>query len=66
MLKIVKNPDEEMFKEVQAAVKANDGYCPCRVEHNTLSKCPCSYFRNQTTVGECDCGLLMKVEVSDE
>lgn len=66
MLKIIKNPDEEMFKEVQDAVRANDGYCPCRVERNVQSKCPCEYFRKQTTVGECDCGLLLKVEVSNE
>ena len=65
MLKIIKNPDEEMFKEVQAAVKANDGYCPCRTIRDQNSKCPCFYFRSQTTAGECDCGLLMKVEVSD-
>ena len=65
MLVIKKNPDEEMFKEVQAAVKANDGYCPCRVERNASSKCLCRYFREQTTVGECDCGLYIKVEVED-
>lgn len=66
MLVIKKNPDEEMFKEVQAAVKANDGYCPCRTIRDQSSKCPCSYFRNQTTAGECDCGLLVKVEVEDD
>ena len=62
MLKIIKNPDKELFKEVQAAVKANDGFCPCRIEHTQDTKCPCSYFRNQTTIGECDCGLLVKVQ----
>lgn len=61
MLKIIKNPDEDMFREVQAAVKANSGYCPCRTERNQSSKCPCAYFRNQTTPGECDCGLFVKV-----
>lgn len=61
MLKIVKNPDEEMYETVKAAVKANSGYCPCRTVRDQSSKCPCSYFRNQTTTGECDCGLYVKV-----
>ena len=62
MLKIIKNPDEEMFKEVQAAVKANDGYCPCRLERTPETKCPCLEFREQTTEGECCCGAYIKVK----
>lgn len=62
MLKIIANPNKEMFQEVHAAVRANDGYCPCRIEHTPESKCPCKYFREQSVAGECDCGLLVKVE----
>lgn len=65
MLRIKKNPDEEMFKEVLAAVKANLGYCPCRLEHTPDTKCPCKEFRNQTTEGECNCGLYIKVQEDD-
>ena len=65
MLKIIKNPDNEVFREVQAAVKASSGFCPCRVEHTPDTKCPCAYFRNQTTEGECDCGLYVKVNANE-
>ena len=65
MLKIIKNPDDMIFNEVQAAVKANSGYCPCRLERTQDTKCPCKEFRNQTTEGECHCGMYHKVEVSD-
>lgn len=65
MLKIIKNPDEEMFNEVLAAVKANDLYCPCRLERTPDTKCPCKEFRNQGTEGECNCGLFIKVQEDD-
>lgn len=66
MLKIIKNPDEEMFKEVQAAVKANSGYCPCRIERTPETKCPCKTFKDKTVEGECDCGLYLKKEIINE
>jgi ferredoxin-thioredoxin reductase catalytic subunit len=62
-LKIIKNPDEETFKSVIAEVRANDGYCPCRLERTPATKCPCKEFREQTTEGECCCGLYQKIEV---
>lgn len=62
MLKIVKNPNEEIFKSVMAAIKANSGYCPCRVEKTASTKCPCQEFREQATEGECHCGAYTKVE----
>ena len=65
MLRIIKNPDEEMFKEVLTAVKDNQGYCPCRLEHTPDTKCPCKEFRDQETEGECNCGLYVKVQEDD-
>lgn len=62
MLKTIKNPDNELFKEVQAAVKANGGFCPCQIDHTPDTKCPCKEFREQRTIGECHCGLMCKVE----
>ena len=66
MLKIFKNPDEEAYKSIMAEVKANYGYCPCRLERTPDTKCPCKEFREQTTEGECHCGAYQKVEVSDD
>lgn len=66
MLKIFKNPDKEAYKSIMAEVKANDGFCPCRLERTLDTKCPCKEFRNQISEGECHCGAFQKVEVSDD
>ena len=63
MLKILKNPDTDTYNEVKKLVSANDGYCPCRLEHSANTKCPCKEFRDQTAEGECHCGLYVKKEV---
>lgn len=63
-LKIIKNPDEETFKSIIAEVKANDGYCPCRLEKTLETKCMCKEFREQTTEGECHCGAYIKIKES--
>lgn len=62
MLKIVKNPDADIYNEVTQAVKNNDGYCPCRLEKTEDTKCPCKDFREQTTEGECHCGRYLKLQ----
>lgn len=63
MLKIIKNSNEEEFKEILADVKANDGYCPCLNYKNEDTKCMCKQFRDKDTVGKCHCGLYLKVEI---
>ena len=47
--------------EILELVKANDGYCPCAIEHNPDTKCVCKSFREQTEPGECHCGRFAKV-----
>ena len=32
------NPDKEEVKRIRAAVKANDGYCPCQLEKTERTK----------------------------
>ena len=34
----------------------NDGYCPCQVEKNEDTKCPCKMFRESH---ECVCELYV-------
>lgn len=65
MLKIIKNPHTDIYENVIAEVKANDGYCPCRLERTLETKCPCKEFREQTTEGECHCGAYVKIEVNE-
>lgn len=60
-LKIIKNPDVTIYKEVTKAVKDNNGYCPCELIKNEDTKCPCKNFREQKNEGECHCGRYKKV-----
>lgn len=62
MLKVIPNPDPEIFKQVTEKVIANDGYCPCLLEKNPDTKCMCKDFRDQTTPGFCHCTRFMKIE----
>lgn len=62
MLSIRVSTDEELIKEVHQKLKENDGYCPCKFVKNKDTKCMCKDFREQTTPGECHCGLYVKVE----
>ena len=68
MLKIIKNPDEEIVSEIRAKLKETGGNCPCVLPSawSADTKCPCKNFREQTTEGECHCGLYMKVDVSED
>lgn len=67
MLKIIKNPDDEIVAGIRAKLKETDGNCPCVLPSawNADTKCPCKNFREQTTEGECHCGLYIKVNSDD-
>lgn len=61
MLKIEKVGSEE----IAAAVKNNDGYCPCSPFKNEDTKCMCKAFREQEESGLCHCGLYKKTIIPD-
>lgn len=56
---IKKNPNGLVYNEVSEAVKRNDGYCPCMIDKNEDTKCPCLEFRTQTC-GYCRCERYYK------
>ena len=59
-MKIEINSNKEKVAEVRAALKSNDGYCPCQIEKSERTKCICLNFLE----GEdewCHCGLYRKV-----
>jgi len=58
-MRIYKNPDSEYVKEILADLKANNGYCPCRLEKTPDTKCMCKEFRDMDE-GMCHCGLYIK------
>lgn len=53
------NSDTSVVSKVKAALKENDGYCPCSLVKNEDTKCMCKQFREQKT-GICHCGLFIK------
>lgn len=60
-LHIKLNSDKEIVEEVRAALKENDGYCPCRKEKKPEYKCICQDFLFQKEKGFCHCGLYEKI-----
>lgn len=60
-MRIKRNPDEEYAKEVTEKLRANDGYCPCKLEKTPDTKCMCKEFL-ETESGMCHCGLYIKEE----
>jgi Ferredoxin thioredoxin reductase catalytic beta chain. len=59
-MKIVVNPSGEFVRKMCAAIKDNDGYCPCSLIKNADTKCMCKEFREQDA-GVCHCGLYTKI-----
>jgi ferredoxin-thioredoxin reductase catalytic subunit len=60
-MKIKVSEDKELVANIRAKLKETGGFCPCRLEQNKDTKCPCKEFREQG-IGECHCGLFLKVE----
>lgn len=58
-IKIKTNPDKEYVKEMKDKLKANNNYCPCRLQKTPDTKCMCKEFREQES-GYCHCGLYYK------
>jgi len=50
------NPDRETASIIREGLKAREGHCPCMVEKNQDTKCPCRKFREEK---ECRCGLYV-------
>lgn len=60
-MKIELSTDKEHVEKVRAAVKANDGYCPCQLIKDERSKCMCLNFLESDDEW-CHCGIYRKVE----
>ena len=65
-MKIHITEDKELVNTIRAALRKNDGYCPCIYQSKGKSeyKCMCQDFINNIKVGEtCHCGLYIKDEM---
>lgn len=61
-MKVTTNPDKEYVKEIREKLKANNGYCPCRIRKTEDTKCMCKEFRDmieRNESGTCHCGLYV-------
>jgi ferredoxin-thioredoxin reductase catalytic subunit len=61
-MKIVTNSNKELVADIRARIKANDGYCPCRLTKTEDTRCICKEFLEQDFEGPCHCGLYIKTE----
>jgi ferredoxin-thioredoxin reductase catalytic subunit len=62
--KIVLNEDKDLVEDIRNRLKANDGYCPCRISKTPETKCMCKEFRDSKE-GECHCGLYQKIIIEE-
>jgi ferredoxin-thioredoxin reductase catalytic subunit len=60
-MKITVNTDKELVALIREKLKANGGYCPCRLTKSEDTKCICKEFLEQKD-GMCHCGLYIKAE----
>lgn len=63
--KISMTSDKHERIEIQANLRANDGYCPCRIARTPDTKCMCKEFRESEQEGPCHCGLYIKTKVEE-
>lgn len=54
------NPDFNHRKEIEQAIKENDGYCCCAINKTPDTKCMCKEFTEQREPGFCHCGRYYK------
>ena len=62
--KIVLSEDKEQVAKIRERLKANEGYCPCRISKTPDTKCMCKEFREQEE-GTCHCGMYVKIKVEE-
>ena len=70
MLRIITNRNKELADEAEKQLqemkeKYGKRYCPCALERNEDTICPCKKFFNSIHEGECDCGRYEKIFVND-
>lgn len=61
-MRIKVSDDKEKVNEIRKKLKENSGFCPCKLIKNEETKCMCKEFLEQKELGECHCGLYIKVE----
>lgn len=53
------NPDKEYAEKIMQGIYRKNGHCPCRLEVNETTLCPCDEFIEKKI---CKCNLYVKAE----
>ncbi len=53
------NSDTEHVSKIMAGIAKKDGHCPCRLNKDETTLCPCDEFVNDQI---CKCNLFVKCE----
>lgn len=63
-MKIKRYADDDLAKEIRAAILAADGHCPCVLQQyrNDDTLCMCKEFRDAQVGTICTCGMYIKVD----
>lgn len=51
------NPDDTYLGFIKKAINDNNGFCPCELDRNEDTKCPCVNVRSN---GVCQCELYVR------
>ena len=57
------NENEKIVNAIREGLKKKDGHCPCRVNVDDSTLCPCDEFVNDKI---CKCKLYIPIEKNDE
>lgn len=53
------NKDKEYVQKIMEGIERKDGHCPCRINVDDTTLCPCDEF---VTKGICKCKLFIPIE----
>lgn len=53
------NPDREYANKIMDGIYKRDGHCPCRVNQDDTTLCPCNEFLETK---KCRCKLFLPIE----
>lgn len=57
MKDFILNPDAEYVSRIIAGIHRKQGHCPCRIDMDQTTLCPCDDFVGN---GNCKCNLFVK------
>ena len=57
------NPDKKYVNIILEGLQKKNGHCPCRLDNNDTTLCPCDEFIN---AGICKCKLYIPVDEAEK